>query len=165
MTEESPATMRSRFIDAMSANATSVTVVTTDGVAGRHGVTVSAFSSVSADPPTVLICVKRGNMALAALLKNRRFAVNLLAEHQQDVSDVFAGRSNARFDFSVHRWVEGRHGMPVFPDAASCFECEVISTHDSGSHTVVVGAILAIRKGLSKPLLYCQRRYARLRFD
>ena len=157
--------LRERFVDAMSSNATPVTVVTTDGAAGRYGMTVSAFSSVSADPPTVLVCANRSTPAREAIVDNGVFAVNVLREDQHELSEVFSGRAAPRFDFSAHPWSTGDLGAPVSPAAVATFECRVESTHESGSHTVIIGRVLAIHRGAGQPLIYCQRRYTKLTLD
>ena len=110
---------RDHFLAAMAAAATGVSVVTTDGPAGRYGVTISAMASVSADPPMLLICVNRRSPACAALLANRLFGVNVLAADQAEVADIFAGRprQGAAFHFAEERWAGGRlqvaSGRPV----------------------------------------------------
>lgn len=154
--------LRDGFIDAMSINATAVTVVTTDGAAGRKGVTVSAFTSVSADPPTVLVCTRRASPARDAIVHNGAFAVNLLHEDQTDISDIFSGRGASRFDFSAHTWRDGSLGLPVSPEAVAVFECTVAAAYESGSHTVIIGQVREVHRGEGQPLLYCQRRYTRL---
>jgi len=83
------------FIAAMGKGATGVTVITTDGPAGRFGVTVSAMGSVSAEPPLLLVCVNRNNLAYAAIEHNRCFCGNLVAAEPQAVAQVFAGQLRA----------------------------------------------------------------------
>ncbi|MDT8873082.1 flavin reductase family protein [Komagataeibacter rhaeticus] len=85
--------MRDAFISAMGHAAHSVSVVVTDGDAGRMGVTVSAVSSVSADPPMILACINRKSPAVAAICANGSMTINMLAATQHDISDVFSGRS------------------------------------------------------------------------
>ena len=91
-----------RFVAAMAGAATQVSVVTTDGAAGRFGVTVSAFSSVSAEPPLVLVCINRRSPAIAAITANNAFCVNLLGDDQSDIANCFAGRPGAiaPYDFT-----------------------------------------------------------------
>ena len=84
------------FIRAMRMVASTVTVVTTDGPAGRHGATVSAFSSVSAEPPTVLICLRADSRIALAVSENRHLCVNILARHSREVANRFAGRDDGR---------------------------------------------------------------------
>ena len=90
----------------MAEAATSVTLVTTDGPAGRFGVTVSAFASVSADPPMLLACINRKSPAAAAIAANGGYCVNVLSAAQSFLADVFAGRSErfAPYDFGSADW-------------------------------------------------------------
>src|SRR3979490_2549211 len=90
--------LRQQFLHGMSHAACTVNVVTTDGVAGRHGVTVSAMVSVSADTPqpTLLVCIHGRSAVAAAVLENGVFCVNVLRDDQAHISDNFAGRSGAR---------------------------------------------------------------------
>ena len=109
--------LRASFIEGMSRAATFVAVATTDGEGGRYGVTISSLTSVSADgdQPSLLACVHYKSPAAAAILKNRAFCANLLEEGQQEISDLFAGRSGAaehsvRFDRA--EWQAGPLGQP-----------------------------------------------------
>ena len=132
-----------RFIAAMGMAATSVTVVTTDGAAGRFGLTVSAFSSVSAEPPMVLACVNRKSPAVAAIEANGLFAVNVLAAEDRGVAETFAGRPKAGkpFDFEAHDWHDGRHGQPLLADATAVFECAFENAFDAGTHRIFLGRV------------------------
>jgi flavin reductase (DIM6/NTAB) family NADH-FMN oxidoreductase RutF len=156
-------TLRSAFLESMASNSTSVSVVTTsDG--NRHvGVTISACTSVSADPPTLLVCINRRSPANAAVAANGVFAVNLLNVAQRGIADTFAGRSkdNKPFDFSCCSTSEGALGAPLIDNAVAALECRVIGQHDVGTHTVFFGEVTAIRPGSHQPLLYCQRDYGR----
>ena len=89
--------LRDRYLEAMSEAAATVSVVTTDGPAGRAGVTVSAMCSVSADPPTILVCVHHLSPACEAIRENGAFCVNVLGDGQSAISDTFAGRSTTRW--------------------------------------------------------------------
>lgn len=84
---------RAAFIEAMSRAAAGVTVVTTSGPAGKFGQTVSAMCSVTADPPTLLVCIKSTSVIVNAIREHRAFGVNLLRADQRRVADLFAGRS------------------------------------------------------------------------
>src|ERR671934_1301828 len=88
--------IRMQFLDGMSRAAFCVNVVTTDGPAGRAGVTISAMSSVSADgtSPTVLVCIHHQSRTAAAILENRTFCINVLRDDQSDIADCFGGRIN-----------------------------------------------------------------------
>jgi flavin reductase len=156
--------MREAFVAAMGAAATGVTVVTTDGPAGRLGLTVSAMVSVSADPPTLLVCVHRRSPLEAALRANGRFAVSVLAEHQAALADRFAGRPVAGepYGFDPAQWVTGPDGLPLAAGAAASFECDVASTVAGGSHTIAIGAVRSASRGAGRPLAYARRDYASL---
>ncbi len=152
------------FISAMGAAATGVSIVTTEGEAGKFGLTVSAISSVSADPPMLLACVNRKSPAVAAMMQNGRFAVNLLGSNNQDVAEMFAGRpkSGNPYDFTRHGWEEGETGLPVLGDATASFECEIECSQDAGSHRIFIGRVINARRNTAEPLVYCNRAFGRV---
>lgn len=156
-----PTADRGAFVSAMSGAVTSVNVITTDGPGGVFGVTVSAMASVSADPPMLLVCVNRRSPACAAIRENGVFCVNLLAVHQGDISDVFAGhpREGEAFDFRCAEWQPTVTGSTRLPDAASTFDCVVESGHDVGTHTIFVGRVVDVTATESAPLAHCRRAY------
>ncbi|WP_043919813.1 flavin reductase family protein [Jannaschia aquimarina] len=155
--------MRDRFVHAMSRCAASVSVVTTDGPAGRAGLTVSAMTSVSADgdAPTMLVCINRGATAADPILANGCFAINVLEAHQQDVADTFAGRTDAADRFADLPWEVLETGAPVLHGLAG-FDCEVQSADLVGTHHVIIGAVRAVRVSEDgTPLIYGMRSYLR----
>jgi len=161
-------TLRQRFLDGMSQAACTVNVVTTAGAAGRHGVTVSAMVSVSADTPqpTLLVCIHERSPLVAALLVNGVFCVNVLREDQAHISDSFAGRSGAQgiAKFDCTRWTTQVTGAPRVMDALVAFDCRVNASERVGSHWVVFGAVLDIHvAGTGAPLIYANRAYGALR--
>jgi flavin reductase (DIM6/NTAB) family NADH-FMN oxidoreductase RutF len=140
--------------------------VTTDGAAGRHGVTVSAMVSVSADTPqpTLLVCIHHLSPLAQALLDNGVFCVNVLREDQAHISDSFAGRSGAHgaAKFDCARWATERTGAPRVIDALVAFDCRVTASERLGSHLVVFGSVLDIvvaDAGGRAPLIYANRAY------
>jgi len=156
--------LRQRFLLAMSHAASTVNVVTTDGVAGRHGVTVSAMVSVSADTPrpTLLVCISQLSPVAAAVLENGVFCVNVLREDQVHISDSFAGRSGAhgRAKFDCARWTQQVTGAPRVLDALVAFDCQVTASERVGSHLVIFGAVQDIFvAGAGAPLIYANRAY------
>jgi flavin reductase (DIM6/NTAB) family NADH-FMN oxidoreductase RutF len=159
-----PVETAENFIAAMGLAATSVSVVTTDGVAGRFGLTVSAISSVSADPPLILACINRKSPAVAAIDANGVFAVNLLAAHNQAYAETFAGRpkDGNPFDFANHSWEQGRTGLPLVSETTAAFECALEASYDAGSHRIFIGRVLAAHKGSADPLIYCNRAFRRI---
>ena len=160
---EDPA-LRQRFLVGMSHAACTVSVVTTDGVAGRHGVTVSDMVSVSADTPrpTLLICIHERSPVAAAVLENGVFCVNVLREDQAYISDSFAGRSGARGlgKFDCARWTSQVTGAPRVVDALVAFDCRVTASQHVGTHHVVFGSVHDIFvSGGGAPLIYANRAY------
>lgn len=151
------------FVSAMGAAVASVNVVTTDGAAGRFGLTVSSMASVSASPPMLLVCIDRRSPLLRAITANRAFAVNALGVRQAAVADTFAGRAPAGepYDFAVASWERGGTGVPLLIGAAARFECLVASTMDAGSHTIVIGDVMASDRHGVRALAYTRREYAR----
>lgn len=152
------------FTLAMGAAATGVTVVTTNGLAGRFGLTVSAISSVSAEPPLLLVCVNRRNPSVAAITQNGRFAVNILAENQEDAARTFSGRprTGEAYDFHRHGWQDGPTGLPLIEAAAAHFECEIESIHDAGTHRIFIGRVVSARRGAASPLIYSNKKFGRI---
>ena len=152
------------FANAMSAAVTGVYLVTTDGPAGRLGLTVSSMASVSADPPTVLVSINRGSPLLAALLDNGVFGLSALGAHHAELGDIFAGRpeSGAAYDFDAAHWDEASSGVPLLADAAARFACHVSATVDAGSHVIVLGTVHAASRGAVCALGYTPRGYARV---
>lgn len=149
------------FLRAMSRTAAGVNVVTTDGPSGRFGVTVTAFASVSADPPMVLVCIHRRSPICGALERNEKFCINVLSAGQRRVADTFSGhpRRGAPYDFACGAWVANASGTPRLIDACAALDCELENAHDSGSHTIFVGRVIATATGSASPLLYCSRSY------
>lgn len=155
--------LRDDFVHAMSRAAATVSVVTTDGPAGRAGLTVSAMTSVSADgdAPTMLVCINRGASAAGPILTNGCFAVNVLEATQQDIADIFAGRVEAPDGdrFAAAPWDVMATGAPVLRGLAG-FDCEVQSADLVGTHHVIIGAVRAVRVSESgTPLIYGMRTY------
>ncbi|WP_232796371.1 flavin reductase family protein [Roseovarius salinarum] len=154
---------RERFITAMRGVAASVTVVTTDGPEGRHGATVSAFSSVSADPPTVLICLNARSRIAQAVSGNGIFCVNVLPHESFEVADRFAGRHDARVS---DRFAGIRHqthdGTAPRIDGATVFNCRLDQTVPSGTHLVLIGHVIDVLDGQVDPLTYRDGSYHRV---
>ncbi len=162
--DESTSALRQRFLSGMSHAACTVNVVTTDGVAGRHGVTVSAMVSVSADGPhpTLLICIHHRSAVATALLENGVFCVNVLRDDQAHISDSFAGRSSARGSakFDCTEWTTQVTGAPRVLDSLVAFDCRVTASERVGSHFVVFGSVQDIFvAGGGAPLIYANRAY------
>ena len=153
------------FKAALRGWASGVTVVTSRSGERTHGMTVSAFSSVSADPPLVLVCANRSSTTHAIIEEGGVFAVNILASHQQDVSNVFASSKHEETRLQRVRWSEGKTGAPLIDGALAALECTVTSAHREGSHTIYVGHVQAVHTTDAKPLLYYAGGYRSLHCD
>ena len=156
--------LRGRFLEGMSRAACTVNVVTTDGPAGRAGVTVSAMSSVSADGPAprLLICVHACGSACAALLRNGVFCVNLLNAGQTAISDVFASRTEAAGGdrFAIADWVPMKTGAPRLANPLAAFDCRISQATLVGTHYVLFGAVDDVFFAeAGDPLIYANRGY------
>ena len=151
---------RPDFVNAMRAAVTGVHLVTTDGVAGRLGLTVNTLASVSAEPEVLLVCIARRAPLLEAVRVNGVFGVSVLGAHQGALAESFAGRGPVRSDFGAGRWQAGATGTPLLLGAAARFDCVVASTVEAGSHTIVLGDVLAAEAGEVPPLAYTGGDYA-----
>lgn len=158
-----PAVARDQFLAGMRCAATGVTVVATDGPGGRQGCTVSAMSSVSADPPSLLVCINRQSRVAEAILGNRVFAVSLLGAGHKQVSEVFAGRVHTEVGskFVCGFWDRLTTGAPVLRDAPASFDCRLVETVTVGSHLVLIGRVVATAMADAgpAPLVYANQAY------
>jgi flavin reductase len=140
--------------------ATGVTVVTTDGEAGSHGMTANAFASLSLNPPLILVAVDKRALMLDFLNKNRCFAVNILRLDQEDLSRRFA--TPGPKDFSGLNVTTVSTGSPILVDAIAFLDCRVHDILPGGDHEIFVGEILAGDYRGGDPLLYFAGGYRRL---
>ena len=150
------------FRKVLSHFASGVTVITTCESDGRPtGLTASAFTSVSLDPPLILVCVAHKSQSYPALLESRRFAVNFLRTGQEDISRRFATSGLDKFDGVPHRI--SPLGLPVLTEALAHVECVTVSQHIEGDHTVFIGRVEDSGTTDGMPLLYFRGKYDRLR--
>ncbi len=152
---------RDEFRAALGRFASGVTVITTVDAAGhKHGITVSAFCSVSLAPPLILICIDKNTGSHHAFEQNEFFAVNILREDQQNYSDRFASHLDDKFDGIA--FTENEHGIPVLKDVLVNLECRRVNAHDNGDHTIYVGEIERSTIGDGNPLVYFHGSYRKL---
>lgn len=146
--------------------ATGVTVVTALDGDRPEGITVNALASVSLDPAILMIALDRRRHILPAIDASHRFAVNILAEDQQWLSDCFAGANvtPGREAFCGAAWRSGSTGLPILAGAIAAMECEVLDRFTVGDHHLYVGAVqaIALDEPEAPPLLYHRRRYLRI---
>lgn len=154
--------------DALSAFATGVTVITTQGTDHLYGMTANAFSSVSLDPPLVLVCVKGATEGSHMIERNGVFAVNVLGSEQESISRYFASRDRPRgqdaFKEISHR--RGLTGSPILDGAAAFLDCRLAAAHVAGDHVIFIGEVnaLGVDPGM-RPLLFHHGRYRHLSED
>jgi flavin reductase (DIM6/NTAB) family NADH-FMN oxidoreductase RutF len=149
------------FKRALGQFATGITVVTSRDTDGRPlGLTVNAFSSVSLDPPLVLVCIDHRSGANHGIRDSGVFALSILSEQQEDWSRRFARPGPEKFqDVS---FTMSRHGLLLVPGALVRMECAVRAAHLAGDHTIYVGEILDLEVKPGRPLVYHAGHYQRL---
>ena len=133
----------------------------------KAGLTVSSFTSISVDPPLVLISVNKSSYAHDLFLKSGQFGITLLAQDQQQLSDRFAGRLDRKKDrFDGVETFTLVTGSPLLAGGLAAFDCVISSTHDTGKTTVFFGKVVAaetlVQPGDGNPLLYYNQRYRSL---
>lgn len=151
----------SLFRAVLSRFASGVTVVTSRDAMGRdHGMTVSAFSSVSLEPPLVLVCIDHTATWHEVLPDATHFNVHVLAEEQEAISRRFASERANRFaDVSHHR---GTNGLIRLNGVLALMECRIVARHPAGDHTIVVGEVEQAQTEDGAPLMYFRGAYARI---
>ena len=143
------------FRSALSVWPSGVTLVSTGDV--TRFITVSAFSSVSLEPPLVLVSINNESLVLGTVVQSAVFAVNILAQGQQLISNAGASRSRVSLESVPH--VAGNNGCAIVVGAAATLECDVWSVHPAGDHTVVIGLVTHTTVAEQAPLLYHRGRY------
>jgi flavin reductase (DIM6/NTAB) family NADH-FMN oxidoreductase RutF len=152
-----------QFRDALGLFPTGIAVVTAaleDGAVG--GLTVNFFTSISLDPPLVLVCLARSISSLEIFERAAHFAVSLLRDDQRHVSAAFAKSDLAKWQAGHHR-----HGTvaPIIHPNLAAFECETYARHDGGDHRLLLGRVIRIETpsdGAPQPLLYFRGQYREL---
>jgi flavin reductase (DIM6/NTAB) family NADH-FMN oxidoreductase RutF len=152
---------RDEFRAALGRFASGVTVVTTKDSNGNwHGITVSAFCSVSLDPPLILICIDVNTGSQYALTQTDSFVVNILRDNQQYISDRFASYLPDKFETIKYRL--GIDDLPVLEDALANLECRLVNAHNNGDHTIFVGQIERVTVNDGEPLVYFHGNYHKI---
>lgn len=150
------------FRDALGQFVTGIAVITAAGAGGEnHGMTISSFNSVSLDPPLILFSVDRGARSFDAWERAEGYAVNILDQAQEHLSNQFAHPDADRWaGVRVHH---GATGAPLLDAAMACFECVHYARYDGGDHVIFVGRVIRIESARhGDPLIYFRGRYHRL---
>jgi flavin reductase (DIM6/NTAB) family NADH-FMN oxidoreductase RutF len=152
---------KQEFRTALGHFASGVTVVTLRTAEGRlAGITVTAFASVSLEPPLVLVSIDQRAYVHKHLKTGTLFAVNLLQEHQETLSRRFA--ASDEHQFRGVGYSEGIEGVPLLDDVLAAIECRVVAEHVGGDHTIFLGQVEATRVTDGKPLMYFRGGYGQL---
>ncbi|KLT73920.1 MFS transporter [Neisseria arctica] len=152
------------FRSAMASCAAGVHVITTDGSAGRYGITMTAVSSVTDEPPTIMLCINRNAAITPILIQNRKLCINVLSSSQQDVAEHFAGitKLSPEERFEYHIWHRGGSGQLEVEGALAHLHGCVVDKHDIGTHSVFFVEIdeIKVHDTESAPaLVYFRRRF------
>jgi len=149
------------FRKAMGCFATGVTVITVDQDGEIHGMTANAFTSVSLDPPLVLVCVDHRARTHAHLHARKRFGVNVLNSNQQAISEYYARSAEAHQhpEAAGARFERTAHGTPVLEDALAYLECRLHKAQPAGDHTIFIAEVEHVEMREGEPLLYFRSQY------
>lgn len=151
------------FRQVMGHWATGVTIVSTPGRDGKpYGLTVSSFTSVSLNPPLILVCLDNRISGLQAFKDSRKFGVSVLAEEQADLSTLFARKDTVRPE---ELYFVGSLGVPLIRGSLATVECATYAMYDAGDHQILVGEVKDAALGTANegkgPLLYFHGKYGR----
>jgi flavin reductase (DIM6/NTAB) family NADH-FMN oxidoreductase RutF len=153
------------FRKAMGCFATGVTIITLDLEGEVHGMTANAFASVSLDPPLLLVCVDHSARTHAHMHAKKRFGINILAEHQREISEYYAlpvhTKGHAEKE-AVARFDRTARGTPILRGALAYLECRLQSAQDAGDHTIFIAEVedVVVRQG--EPLLFFRGKYQKI---
>ena len=146
------------FRKALGKFATGITIVTTlDHNQNPRGFTANSFTSVSLNPPLILICIGDFNESLDLFKKSDFFAVNILNENQKEISNIFA--SPSKFKFKGIDWHSGKFSSPLIKNSIAWFECKNYNNLTAGDHLILIGEVKSFGEGNGFPLGYFQGSY------
>ncbi len=152
---------RDTFRAVMRRQAASVTIITTNHDAAVHGMTATAFTSVCADPPTILIVINRSARSHPLIDRSGIFAVNILEAGQAAIAKRFSGKLDDQFDGVP--FAHGVTGAPIIDGASAYLECRISQRIEVETHTLFVGRVIAGATAPGEPLIYHEGAYAGLR--
>lgn len=152
---------KDEFRHALGKFASGVTVITSKDASGNlHGITVSAFCSLSLEPPLILICIDKNTGSHFSLTETDAFVVNILREDQQYISDRFASYLPDKFE--IVEYHNGIDDLPVLANVLANLECRKVNAHDNGDHTIFVGQIERATINDGEPLIYWHGNYRKI---
>ncbi|WP_299732860.1 flavin reductase family protein [uncultured Endozoicomonas sp.] len=152
--------LKEQMLQSMRRLASSVTIISTANGQQRHAMAATAVTSLSMDPPALLVCVNRSTAMHDLLEEGRDFCVNILSREQEAVSVMCGGKAHGEDRFLTGNWEENRDGIPFLSDAQSVLVCQQDGKYDYGTHTIYIGRISAIQNSHEvNPLIYVDGRY------
>ena len=152
MTDDSPDTLAETVRRVHRSYATGVAVVTTAVDGQPYGLAVNAFSSVSLEPPLVLVCIQKNSSTYAHIIAAKHFGISVLAADQMDVAQVFATKAERKFDQVA--WYRGTHGVPLLQGASATLEVALEDTLHASTHTIFIGRVQTVSTSPAAPLIY-----------
>ncbi|MEQ1635682.1 MAG: flavin reductase family protein [Methylococcales bacterium] len=151
------------FKKALQNWASGVTIVTCDSAThGLLGMTATSFSSVSMEPPQILVCINDSALTSAGIAESQYFAVNILAEDQQKISTLFAGGASEQDRFASVAWHKGINNSPVLEESITSIECKMTNQVRAGTHWIIIGEVNNVTCRNGEPLLYFRSNYKQL---
>lgn len=151
---------KTEFRKAMRRLTSAVTVITVCHDACRYGMTATAVTSVSADPPSLLICINRSASLHEPLIRSGRFCVNILLAEQTDIATAFSGGVPQELRFAQGQWGADEAGVPFLREAQANIFCEADALSRYGTHSIIVGKVSdVVAHGRVTPLLYQDGQY------
>ena len=151
------------FKKALQLWASGVTVVTTNSEKfGTQGMTVTAFSSVSVNPPQILVCINESADTGEGIEESRCFAVNILSSEQQEMSNQFSGGCSQQERFENTSWSTACTGAPILNESLVSLDCSVVEKIHAGTHWIIIGEIKECISRSGEPLLYYRGGYRQL---
>ena len=156
-----------RFMDGMRGLAEGVCIVTTSLGTIRLGMTVTAFSSLSIQPPSLLICINKNSESHDLIVKTHVFCINVLTQSHVDLAIRFSGQVGLKGEerFGHGAWTLLVTGAPVLRDSIASFDCELFAAHEAATHTIFLGTVvdmLMVQDPNAQPLIYTNRTYGKM---
>jgi flavin reductase (DIM6/NTAB) family NADH-FMN oxidoreductase RutF len=154
------ANIATAFRDAMRRIASTVTIITATDFGRHHGMTVTAVTSVSMDPPSLLVCLNNRTRLHDIMGQARRFCVNVLHTEQAELSVAFSGALPAEERFDKGAWEKAQDGLGFLIDAQANVFCQKMAAIPFGTHTIFIGQVVEVRQSDAvEPLIYQNARY------
>ncbi|AKO45328.1 4-hydroxyphenylacetate 3-monooxygenase, reductase component [[Haemophilus] ducreyi] len=156
-----PTAFSLQFRDAMAHLSAAVSIVTTNGIAGKIGLTVSSVCSVTDTPPTLLFCINKNSGVHDIIQENGKVCINVLNHQQEEMAKHFASMLPSTMEerFGWDMWDQGIDGLPILRDAISALQGDIIDTHSVGTHTIFMVQLKHIEVKPSNSLVYFGRQF------